>query len=803
STFPQTISGIIRDNNEMPVVFATIRVKGANIATTSNERGEFVLRTPKHGSIVISAVGFTEQELPIHSSEYHIILIPSKSNMSEVVVVGYGTVKKREVSASVSTINAQVLQGKVAGLMVRGSTTIEASQPLIIVDGLPYSGKLEDLDKNDIDKINILKSTEATAVYGSAAAGGVILVTTKKQKLSAENGEPFAGNTLRRNFRDDAYWQPKLTTNANGYASFKVTFPDDITNWQTFTIAMADNKRSGYAEGAIKSFKALSGNITLPLFAVDGDSINVIGKTLNYLSDTVEIKRSFSLNNNLVKENNIRLRNSWIDTFSITAPQGDSLKLKYTVQKEDGYFDGEERTIPVFRPGVLETNGIFLALSKDTTFTVQLKADSASIKLYAESSLLPVFYEETESIRNYEYLCNEQLASKLKAMLVQKRIDKFLNRPFNGEKNINDLIARLNKSKSTTGLWGWWTGNQPSLWISLHVTEALLDADRMGYPNTLNKAALGDYLIFNLESYRGIDKLSSLYLLHALGTKADFKKYIDTLDKYGVGNSLYQKLRLTELKQKLGLPVVIDTFIAKQNRTVFGNVYWGEENYYFFDNSFQITLSMYRILRNSGTNNELMMKARNYFLEKRRNGHWRNTYESSLILETILPDLLAENTGNKPASLTIKGKETIVVEKFPFQTQIKSGENISVTKQGSMPVYFTAYEQHWNKAPERVEGNFVVKTVFEKGAGTTSTLKAGVPVTLRVSVEVKADAEYVMVEIPIPAGCSYQDKSQSYWGQEVHREYFKNKVSIFCNSLVKGKYSFTVSLLPRYTGVYT
>jgi alpha-2-macroglobulin len=74
---------------------------------------------------------------------------------------------------------------------------------------------------------------------------------------------------------------------------------------------------------------------------------------------------------------------------------------------------------------------------------------------------------------------------------------------------------------------------------------------------------------------------------------------------------------------------------------------------------------------------------------------------------------------------------------------------------------------------------------------------------LKVDVSVKADADYVMVEIPIPAGCSYSDKSQSWVNGEVHREYFRNKVSIFCKTLNKGQYSFQVSLLPRYSGTYT
>jgi alpha-2-macroglobulin len=804
SALTDIISGTVTDDKGNPVAFANIVLKGTRIGTTTDSEGHFVLRTPPNGYIVVNSVGFNQQELKIHrNAHYNIILAAHENHMAEVVVVGYSTSIKRLLAGSVAGVQVDALGGRVAGIALRGGSTV-TTQPLIIVDGLPYSGKMEDLDQSLVTKITILKSEEAVAIYGSRAINGVIVIATKKI-AGSEDGQPqSAGNVLRSNFRDDAYWQPRLFTDADGYARFKVTYPDDITNWQTFTIAWADKKRSGYAEGMVRSFKALSGNIAVPQFAITGDSINIIGKTLNYLPGETNVRRSFSLNDNLLNERNLTLKHSWIDTFSITATAGDSLKLKYTIKKDDGYFDGEQRSIPVFKPGVMETSGFFAALISDTSFRLDLKKDSGIIKLYAEASLLPVFYAETENIRNYEYLCNEQLASKLKAMLVQKRIDEYYKRPFKGDKNIKDIIGRLNKSKSTGNLWGWWTGTQPAIWISLHVVEALLDAERSGYVTTLNKSALTDYLVFNMESYRANEKLCGLYLLHQLGAKVDFKKYIDSVERQQRRrSSFYERLRLIELKQMVNIPVVVDTLIPKYKRTAFGNIYWGDDSYYFFENSIQATLTIYRILRNGGRHKDLLQKIRNYFLEKRRDGNWRNTYESSLILETILPDLLTENEGLGPATLTITGTQTITVRNFPFALEIKNNENISLSKSGSMPVYFTAYRQYWNPRPEKLDGNFIVTTGFEQNGRGAAMLKAGVPATLIAKVTVVADAAYVMVEIPIPAGCSYQDKSQSYWSNEVHREYFKNKVSIFCESLPAGRYEFRVSLLPRYTGNYT
>jgi alpha-2-macroglobulin len=750
STFTETISGTVTDSQGQPVPFASIIIKGTRIGITTDAMGQFTLRTPPNGYILVNAVGFTEQQLKIgRGAYYNIALAASENHLSEVVVVGYGNTAKRSMLASsVSGINVNGVGGSIP-LPIRGVASMPI-EPIIIVDA------------------------------------------------------PQAGNTLRRNFRDDAYWQPRLLTDNNGYARFKVTYPDDITNWRIFTIAWADKNRTGYLEGTVKSFKALSGNIALPQFAVEGDSINVIGKALNYIPGTVNVKRTFSLNDKIVTENTINVKHSFIDTFAVAAAAGDSIKFKYTIQKEDGYFDGEERSIPLFKPGVLETNGFFAALTGDTSFTLGIKKDTGIIKLYAEASLLPVFYAETESIRNYEYLCNEQLASKLKAMLVQKRIDEYYKRAFKGEKNIKDLINRLHKGKSAGNLWGWWTGTQPSMWISLHVAEALLDAERSGYTTALNKTALTDYLIFNMESYRGNEKLCGLYLLYQLGAKADYKRYIDSVEKQQRKHStFYERLRLIELKQLVKVPVAIDSLIPKYNRTAFGNIYWGDDRYYFFDNSIQVTLIMYRIVRNSGGHKDLLQKIRNYFLEKRKGGNWRNTYESSLILETILPDLLAESEGKGPAVLTVTSESPTSITNFPFALEIKSSDNISISKSGNMPIYFTAYQQHWNPQPQKLDGNFIVNTSFEQNDRTTSMLKAGAPATLRAKVTVVADADYVMVEIPIPAGCSYNDKSQSYWNHEVHREYFKNKVSIFCESLPKGRYEFTVSLLPRYTGNYT
>ena len=215
----------------------------------------------------------------------------------------------------------------------------------------------------------------------------------------------------------------------------------------------------------------------------------------------------------------------------------------------------------------------------------------------------------------------------------------------------------------------------------------------------------------------------------------------------------------------------------------------------------QNTLLAYTVLRaDTFVDEQLLQKIRDYFLENRQNGYWRNTYESARIIEAILPDLL-KNKGEltKPV-MHIEGDTTIKVAEFPFEMQLKPSRKIAVTKTGDFPVYFTSYQRFWNHTPECKKGDFEISTTLDNSV--TANLKAGEQTRLVAKVKVLKNAEYVMINIPIPGGCSYLDKKNNY-NNESHREYFKNETSIFCDHLPKGEYTFEIDLISRYGGTYT
>lgn len=206
------ITGKVTDSSGDALPGASILVKGTSIGVISDLEGEFQVTIPDGVSdpvLVFSFIGFENQEIEVgNQSTINVVLSENLSSLEEVVVVGYGTQKKSDLTGAVSTISgkdlserktsqvSQALQGTVPGVMVtrsnnapgssasiriRGITTIGDSNPLIIMDGVPISS-IDNINSNDIESISVLKDAASASIYGARAAAGVIVVTTKRAK---------------------------------------------------------------------------------------------------------------------------------------------------------------------------------------------------------------------------------------------------------------------------------------------------------------------------------------------------------------------------------------------------------------------------------------------------------------------------------------------------------------------------------------------------------------------------------------------------------------------------------------------
>ena len=212
-----TVKGVVKDNTGMGVIGANILVKGTTNGTITDFDGNFTLEAKKGDVIVISFIGYKTQELPA-AATMNVTLQDDTEVLDDVVVIGYGSVKKNDATGSVTavkpdelskgiTTNAQdMLTGKVAGVSVisndgtpgggaqiriRGGSSLNASNdPLIVIDGLAIdnngikgmSNGLSMVNPEDIETFTVLKDASATAIYGSRASNGVIIITTKKGK---------------------------------------------------------------------------------------------------------------------------------------------------------------------------------------------------------------------------------------------------------------------------------------------------------------------------------------------------------------------------------------------------------------------------------------------------------------------------------------------------------------------------------------------------------------------------------------------------------------------------------------------
>lgn len=827
----ETVSGVVLDDMNEPLIGASVVVKGTTYGTFTNIDGEYTLKVPSDKNVLVfSYLGYRSYELDLAKINSTVVQLEADYQMlDEVVVVAYGTQRKSSVVGAVATTSSSgflgingALQGRVAGIVsdgkeikIRGINSIDASaSPLIVIDGMIYTGDINELDTSLISNMNVLKDASATAIYGARGANGVILIDTKggnfkdtSVKNDMEVDDDFIAaasqaSSIRSNFSDYAYWQPRLTTDKAGKASFETTFPDDVTNWNTFVLAMNNKKQSGQTQGSIRSFKPLMAQLAIPNFLIESDTTNIIGKTLNYIGDSIEVFRSFEVEGELVFEQQAICTNSLLDTLNLTAPQ-DSVLVRYTMKKEDGYFDGEEREIPVFPLGFEEAEGEFLIMDNDTSFYREFDAEAGKIHVYAKADFLEVMEIEIKALINYRYLCNEQLASKLKALLAEKTIAEYQGKKWKGDGKIERIIKQIEKGRNKNGLWGWWQNSETNYAFSYHILNALLRANQQGFRVNINESQTAEMLVADLRRNISISyKIDLLRTLKSFNMPIDYVQYIDEFSEEKLNFNDY--LKLLELKQMNDVKIDLEDLKPFKKETLFGNIYFEDEKeetkfYHLENNKIQNTLLAYNILKNADGNDTILPKIRHYFLETKSASGWRNTYETARIIETILPDILNGKKEIQKPVLQFSGDMNTVVTTFPLDTVFDAKSRISVSKKGDAPVYLTFYQYRWNKNPKEKQGDFVIKTYFENTS--ENTLEAGKAVKLIVELEVKKDADYVMLNVPIPAGCSYGKKSQNF-RYEIHREYFKNETAIFCQRLKKGNYTFEIDLIPRFTGTY-
>ena len=258
------VTGTVVDSNNEPVIGAYMKVKGSSKGAVTDLDGHYTIDADKNATLVISYVGMANQEEKIgNRSQINFVLKDDANDLNEVVVIGYGQVKKGDLTSSISAIKGDkleklstgnvmnALQGQVNGVqisgagdpgasprvIIRGVTTVNGSDPLYVVDGMPVGTNINFLNQNDIESMQVLKDASASAIYGTRASNGVILITTKKGKKGDAKFNVTATvglQTLKKQNMADSQEYKKVFdaryTNDGNVSPFKGS-ADTYTDW--------------------------------------------------------------------------------------------------------------------------------------------------------------------------------------------------------------------------------------------------------------------------------------------------------------------------------------------------------------------------------------------------------------------------------------------------------------------------------------------------------------------------------------------------------------------------------------------
>ncbi len=368
-----TVQGVVKDQTGETVIGASVMEKGTTNGTITGIDGDFSLNMSPNGTLVVSFVGYKTQEVQVKGQkQLQVVLSEDAEMLDEVVVIGYGTMKKGDLTGAVSSIGnkdikdspvsnlGQAIQGKISGVQIvdagkpgdnvsikiRGLGSINNCDPLVVIDGVPTDLGLSSLNMADVERLDVLKDASATAIYGSRGANGVVMITTKrgtegKGKLAVSANYSFQNATNVPSLLNAAQYAElsnDMMVNSGRNPNPEWANPSELgagTDWmdELLRTGVMQNYTVSYSGGNEKSHYYVSGGFL--------DQSGIV-KSVNYRRFTFQSNSDAQVLKWLKFSNNI--------TFSADTKKsgsyniGDALKALpiYPVKNEDGSWSGPD-----------------------------------------------------------------------------------------------------------------------------------------------------------------------------------------------------------------------------------------------------------------------------------------------------------------------------------------------------------------------------------------------------------------------------------------------------------------------------
>lgn len=457
------VSGIVTDKFGMPLIGVNVIEKGTTNGNITDIDGKYFIMVERGKTLVFSYIGFLSQEIVVRSNSMNVVLKEDTQTLNEVVVVGYGSMTRKDVTSSITSVKsedlnvgvysnpAQLLQGKVPGLTItqssdpnaspsvtlRGASTLregEAMEPYYVVDGVP-GVSLSMIAPDDIESIDVLRDASATAIYGSKAANGVIIVTTKRGKSGQANvnySGYVAFDRIAKNLDMMSGDEYRAYIKDNGFSMEPAEDYGVNTDWQKEVqrTGVSTNHNLTISGGTEKTIYNASMNYVKNQGVIKGtDMERLIGRAFvetKTLND--RLKLSFNVNASVTKQNDVPHMTDGKSVYDAM-----NYYLPYSpVKKEDGsWFENSTRSQYYNPVALIEEN-------TDFTKTKRLQATGkASVQLLPELT-----YDVNLTYQNEQFLYNKYYSSK---SLLETEA-KAIRTSVENEKKVMEMFFNYNKT---------------------------------------------------------------------------------------------------------------------------------------------------------------------------------------------------------------------------------------------------------------------------------------------------------------------------------------------------------------------
>lgn len=809
------IQGTVLNELGDPVSFAQVVLvedeegnKLTGKGAKANAQGFYSIKNLKSGkyNVMVKSLGIgkmIKKDIPVYNgkiTELNLRLYKADV-ITNNVIVGAARKTKKTLKDVYSPKENSLSEEEVKEVSVRDVNSMASTSGSVVYANAPTAMKMESAREDGntiyIDGIKISGNAEKLGALGydmddeegeEHSENPTVKIDSTMDKLFKNILNSGNGTQFRKTFSDVGYWAPNLVTDAFGKAYTTFTLPDNITQWKSFTIGMGRGFSYGQTSQFLKVYKPMQTITYTPTFLHQGDSIYLKAKFTNLMSEPKTCNTFFELNNIKVKSNTVELKTYLNDSILVVS---DSLKpLSFTagLDYQSSYKDAENMTIPVLSNAISIFNNQNVYADVDSTYYIDFKENTKGSVIF-NNSIYENILKYIEDLNQYQYGCVEQTASKLKALLYQQEIYNKLNIIKNVQKQINKMASKLEEMQNKDGSFGWWKKCSGDNYMTTYAYEALAHASNRNYNARSQKAA--HYLIKQVEKGVTPELLYPTYILVKNRQMEASYLHLDKLDERLLNTT--QKIYYYKLKQMKGESIDGATWyglLLELNN----NTRYSYNDNFFYDARASV-FNAFTIFKGTSVEPEFNLKFKKQITQGLLANNL-NTFSKAALIEAMISDA---KDGDKTILSELVLNDKIKVNTYPYTIPIQFNR-LKIQHKGA-PIWVNTSEEEQIENPNVHDSIFKISTQYVQSNHSSTKIKRGISTQLVVDISTYKTKEYVMIEIPLPAGVIIKNKVENHYSRD-YIEYKNDKILIYKTIMPMGETQWKFDIEPIYKGSF-